>query len=214
MQAAVAMLGKFFYKWNERKGNHMKNVVMTVESYFLSNHSLFQTTERFGVKDRSFEKEEYANYQIGSDSSVLSIFKEEESDCDSDNEDLEAIVIDLHSDTEENEISKWDINAEHIKNLVKQGSNKAKMIYYIKDCGKTELFEPRFFTSLTAALFLLNSSSASETSNEKDEAESLKEIYNSFWIPFRAIDLKSLFFEGMNNDFLINFILTEDNSIF
>ena len=88
------------------------------------------------------------------------------------------------------------------------------MIYYKKDCGKTELFEPRFFTSLTAALFLLNSSSASETSNEKDEAESLKEIYNSFWIPFRAIDLKSLFFEGTNNDFLINFILTEDNSIF
>ena len=82
----------------------MKNVVMPVESYFLSNHSLFQTTERFGVKDISFEKEEYANYQIESDSSVLSIFKEEESDCDSDNEGLEAIVIDLHSDAEENEI--------------------------------------------------------------------------------------------------------------
>ena len=187
---------------------------MPVESYFLSNHSLFQTTERFGVKDISFEKEEYANYQTGSDSSVLLIFKEEESDCDSDSEGLEAIVIDLHSDTEENEIPKWDINAEHTKNLVKQASNKAKMIYYIKDCGKTELFEPRFFTWLTAALCLLNSSSASETSNEEDEAESLKEIYNSFWIPFRAIDLKSLFFEGMNNDFLINFILTEDNSIF
>ena len=145
----------------------MTNVVMPVESYFLSNHSLFQTTERFGVKDISFEKEDYANYQIGSDSSVLSIFKEEESDCDSDNEGLEAIVIDIHSDTEKDEISKWDIDAEHIENLVKQASNKAKMIYCIKDCGKTELFEPRFFTSLTAALCLLNSSSASENQTSK-----------------------------------------------
>ena len=187
---------------------------MPVESYFLSNHSLFRTTERFGVKDISFEKEEYANYQIGSDSSVLSIFKEEESDCDSDNEGLEAIVTDIHSDTEEDEISKWDIDAKHIKNLVKQASNKAKMIYYIKDCGKTELFEPRFFTSLTAALCILNSSSPSETSNEQDQAESLKEIYNLICIPFRATDLNSLFFEGMNNDFLINFISAEGNSIF
>ena len=146
------------------------------------------------IKDISFEKEEYANCQIGSDSSVLSIFKEEESDCDSDNEDLEAIVIDIHSDTEGVEISKWDIDAEHIKNLVKQASNKAKMIYYIKDCGKTELFEPRFFTWLKAALCLLNSSSASETSNEQDQAESLKGICNLFCIPFGATDLNSLFF--------------------
>ena len=145
----------------------MTNVVMPVESYFLSNHSLFQKTQRFKVKDISFEKEEYANYQIKSDSSVLSIFKEEESDCDSDNEGLEAIVTDIHSDTEEDEISKWDIDAKHIKNLVEQASNKAKMIYYIKDCGKTELFEPRFFTSLTAALCLLNSSSASENQTSK-----------------------------------------------
>ena len=66
-------------------------------------------------------------------------------------------------DTEEDEISKRDIDAEHTKNLVKQASNKAKMIDYTKDCGKTELFEPRFSTSLTAALCLLNPSSASET---------------------------------------------------
>ena len=144
----------------------------------------------------------------------MSIFKEKESDCDSDNEGLEAIVIDIHSDTKEDEMPKWDNDAEHIKNLVKQASNKGKMICYIKDCGKTELFEPRFFTLLTAALCLLNFSRASETSNEQDQAESLKEIYNLFCIPFRATDLNSLFFEGMNNDFLINFILTEGNSIF
>ena len=103
-------------------------------------------------------------------------------------------MIDIHSDKEEDEISKWHINAEHIKNLVKQASNKAKMIFYIKDCGKTELFEPRFFTSLNAILCLLNSSSASETSNEQDQAESLKGICNLFCIPFGATDLNSLFF--------------------
>ena len=57
------------------------------------------------MKDISFDKEEYASYQNGSDSSVLSIFKEEESDCDSDNEDLEATVVDIHTDTEKDEIS-------------------------------------------------------------------------------------------------------------
>ena len=114
VQAAVALLGQFFYKWNERKENQMTNVVMPVESYFPSNHSLFQKSQRFKVKDISFEKEEYANYQIKSDSNVLSIFKEEESDCDSDDEGLEAIVTDIHSDTEEDEISKWDIDAKHI----------------------------------------------------------------------------------------------------
>ena len=165
VQAVVALLGKFLYEWNERKENHMTNYVMPVESCFLSNHSLFQTTERFGVKDISFEKEEYASYQTGSDSSVLSIFKEEESDCDSDNDGLEATVTDIYTDTEEDEIPKWDTDTEHIKNLVKQASNKAKMIDYIKACGKTELFEPILFTSLTAALCLLNSSSARETSN-------------------------------------------------
>ena len=75
VQVAVALLGNFFYKWNERKENYMTNVVMSVESHFLSNHSLFQTTERSGVKDISFEKEKYASYQIGSDSSALSFLK-------------------------------------------------------------------------------------------------------------------------------------------
>ena len=117
-------------------------------------------------------------------------------------------------DTEEDEILKWDIDAEHTKNLVKQASNKAKMIDYTKDCGKTELFEPRFFTSLTAALCLLNPSSASEISNEQDQADSLKEFCNLFCIPFRATDLNSLFFEEMNYDFLINFIPAEGNNNF
>ena len=88
------------------------------------------------------------------------------------------------------------------------------MIDYIKDFGKTELLEPRFFTSLTAGLCLLNPSSPSKTSNEQDQVGSLEEIYNLFCIPFRATDLSSLFFEGMNNDFVINFISTESNSNF
>ena len=58
VQSVVALSENFFYKWNEGKENHMTNVVMLVESYFLSNLSLFQTTERCGVKDISFEKEE------------------------------------------------------------------------------------------------------------------------------------------------------------
>ena len=93
---------------------------MSVESYFLSIHCLLQIIERFGVKDISFEKEEYASYQIGSESSVLSILKKEESDCDSENESLEAIEVDIHTDEEDDEISKWDIDGEHIKNLVKK----------------------------------------------------------------------------------------------
>ena len=58
VQSVVALSENFFYKWNEGKENHMTNVVMLVESYFLSSLSLFQTTERCGVKDISFEKEE------------------------------------------------------------------------------------------------------------------------------------------------------------
>ena len=43
------------------------------------------------------------------------------------------------------------------------------MIDYIKECGKTELFEPKFFTSLTAALYVFNFNSACETSKEQDQ---------------------------------------------
>ena len=49
----------------------------------------------------------------------MSIFKEEESDCDSDNESLEAIEVDIHTATEDDETSKREIDAKHIKNLVK-----------------------------------------------------------------------------------------------
>ena len=63
----------------------------------------------------------------------------------------------------------------------------------MKDCEKTELFEPRFFTSLTLALYLLNTSSASETSNEQDQANCSKEIYNLLCMHFRAADLNNLF---------------------
>ena len=76
---------------------------MPIESYFLFNHSPFQTTERFEVKNISFEREEDASYQIGCKSSALSIFKEENSDCDSDNESLEVIEVDIHTDTEDDE---------------------------------------------------------------------------------------------------------------
>ena len=68
----------------------MINVGKSVESYFLSNHSLFQTTERFGVKNWSFEKIGYGSYQIWNESKIMSVAKEEESDCDSNNEILEA----------------------------------------------------------------------------------------------------------------------------
>ena len=188
----------------------MTNAVMFVESYFLSNHFLFQTTERFGVKDISFEKEEYVSYQIGSESSVMSIFKKKESDCDSHNESLDAIEVDIHTAMEDDETSKWETDAEHIKNLVKEASNKPKMIDYIKDCRTVwaQIFLHRLLQDC-----LLNPSRASETSNEHDQADSLKEINNLFCMPFRTADLNSLFFEGLNNNFLINFIFTEGNSL-
>ena len=123
------------------------------------------------------------------ESSVLSIFEEEESHFDNDNKSLEAIEVDIHTDTQDDEISKWDIDAEHVKNLIKQVLKKAKMIDHIKDCEKTELLEPRFFTSLTVALYLLNPSSARETSNEQDQADCLKEIYNLFCLLFCLLAL-------------------------
>ena len=61
---------------------------------------------------------------------------------------------------------------EYVKNPVKKASNKAKIIDYILDCGKTQI--SNFFTSLTATLCLLNPSSRSETLNEPDQSHSLK----------------------------------------
>ena len=88
---------------------------------------------------------------------------------------------------------------EYVKNPVKKAPNKAKIIDYIYDCGKTQI--SIFFASLTATLCLLNPSSRRETLNEPDQSHSLKQIYNLFRLPFRAADLNSLFFEGINNVF-------------
>ena len=71
----------------------MINVGISVESYFLSNHSLFQTTERFRVKNWSFEKVEYGSYKIWNKLKIMSIAKEGESNCDSNNEILEATNV-------------------------------------------------------------------------------------------------------------------------
>ena len=49
------------------------------------------------------------------ESSVLSIFKEDGSHLNNDNKSLEAIEIDIDTDTEDDETSKWGIDAEHIK---------------------------------------------------------------------------------------------------
>ena len=87
----------------------------------------------------------------------------------------------------------------YVKNLVKKASNKAKIIDYILDCGKTQI--SNFFASLTATFYLMNPSSRSETLNEPDQSHGLKKIYNLFCMPFRPAVLNSLFFEGINNVF-------------
>ena len=61
---------------------------------------------------------------------------------------------------------------EYVKNPVQKASNKAKIVDYILDCGKTQI--SNFFALLTATLCLLNSSSRSETLNESDQSHSLK----------------------------------------
>ena len=70
----------------------MINVGISVESYLLSNDSLFQT-ERFAVKNWSFEKVDYGSYKIWNESKIMSIAKEGESNFGSNNENLEATNV-------------------------------------------------------------------------------------------------------------------------
>ena len=67
---------------------------------------------------------EYGSYQIWNESKIA---KEEESDCDSNNETLEATNV-------------WQKMAKkYVKNLAKKASDKAKIIDYLLDCGNTQI---------------------------------------------------------------------------
>ena len=211
VQAAVALLGKFFYKWNEKKENKMSHIIMPVEKYFLSTHSSIQTTEKFGVKEVCLNKEEDAGgFQVEKEASIFEVFQETE--YVSENENLDEEELDIHSDAEEDETSKLDIGIDQVKSFIAQASNKTNLIEYIKSCGQTELFEHKLFTSLPAALCLLRSNIAFESSTAQSQLEGLKETYNLVEITCVAKDLYSLFFEEMREDFTGHFVSTEGNN--